>query len=117
MAMFIALTDRMGGWSLPVRLLFLAIIVTAAIQLLKLFIPLLNGWMAVGLNLFVSLVAAVFANVRSIGEFITATLLISLAAAGVHGTATKLSDFPHPRDNPTPSGTPAQNYDKIDSGP
>lgn len=113
----VAFFERMGGWSLPFRLLLLGVVVTGAIQVLKMCVPLLNGWMAFALNLFVSAVAVVFVNVRSFGEYLTAILLVSLTAAGIHGTATKLSDFPNPRDNPTPSGTPAQNYDKIDPGP
>lgn len=104
--------------AMPLRLLLLAVIVAALVQLAKLFIPLINGFMALALNLFVSTVAVVFGRAfTNLYGFATATLLVALAAAGIHGTATKLADFPNPRENPTPSGTPAQNYDKIDAGP
>jgi hypothetical protein len=96
------------------RLFVLAIVVTFFVQLAKYFIPLLNGW---GAFAFTVMLAAGFYYLcvgfemswRWWGMF----LLVLFAAAGIHGTATKLSDHPHARDNPTPSGTPRQNYDKL----
>lgn len=118
MAMLTTLLSRSGNWSLSLRLLLLSLIVTAVIQVLKMCIPYLNGWIAVALNAFVSTLAVVFViGYNGPGELAQTILLVALASAGIHGTATKLSDFPNPRENPTPSGTPAQNYDKIDAGP
>ena len=99
----------------PVRILFLAIIVAAVVQWIKLWLPLVNGWAALAMNALMTTLAfyACFRFTLT-WTLLAAYLLIGLAAAGVHGTATKISDHPSQRDNPTPSGTPRQNYDKLD---
>jgi hypothetical protein len=99
----------------PERILLAAIIVAGALQWVKMFVPLLNGWAAGLANALLSLVAlgVVFRPPLTWNAGATA-VLIGLAAAGVHGTVTKLSDYPSPHQNPTPSGTPAQNYNRID---
>ena len=102
----------------PARILFLAVIVCGFVQTVKIFVPHVNGWGALLMNAAMTAVALYVLFRFSLTWTTLATYLcIGLAAAGLHGTATKISDHPHPRDNPTPSGTPAQNYDKIDSGP
>ena len=98
----------------PERMLFCAVIIAAILQLAKMFVPYLNGWGAVLGNAVLTAVA-LFVVFRF--ELTWATLAlyfaIGLIAAGIHGTATKLGEFPKPNENPTPSGTPRQNYDKI----
>jgi hypothetical protein len=93
------------------RMLLLALVIAGFVQAAKLCIPLLNGWGAVAANatLAVAGVLIVFGHGVTWGTLAT-VLLVSLAAAGIHGTATKVSDYPSPHENPTPSGTPAQNY-------
>jgi hypothetical protein len=98
----------------PVRLLFASIIVAGAVQFLKMFVPLLNGWNALFTNAVLTAVALFVCFRFELTWGMLATyLLIGLAAAGLHGSVTKVSDYPDPHNNPTPSGTPAQNYDKI----
>ena len=98
----------------PERMLFCAVIIAAILQLAKLFVPYLNGWGAVLSNATLTAVA-LFVVFRF--ELTWATLALYLAigliAAGIHGTVTKLGEYPRPNENPTPSGTPRQNYDKI----
>lgn len=95
----------------PERVLFAAIIVAGIVQLLKLFVPFINGWGGVFANAVITAVAlfTVF-RFELTWTMLAIYLLIGLAAAGIHGTATKISDYPSPHENPTPSGTPAQNY-------
>src|SRR5437879_3531946 len=95
----------------PERILFLAVIVAGFLQLAKLFVPLLNGWGGVLANATMTAVGLFIVFRFELSWAMLATyLLIGLAAAGIHGTATKVSDHPSPLENPTPSGTPAQNY-------
>lgn len=98
----------------PERMLFCAIIISTALQLAKLFVPRLNGWGAVLSNASLTAVA-LFVVFRF--ELTWATLAlyfaVGLMAAGIHGTVTKLGEYPRTDENPTPSGTPRQNYDKI----
>ncbi len=98
----------------PERMLFCAVIVTTALQLAKLFIPYLNGWGAVLSNATLTAVA-LFVVFRHDLTWATLALYlaIGLMAAGIHGTVTKLGEHPRPDENPTPSGTPRQNFDKI----
>lgn len=99
----------------PERTLFAGIIVAGAVQLLKLWVPFVNGWGAVFANAVITAVA-LFTIFRF--ELTWSTLAvyfaIGLIAAGIHGTVTKISDHPSPHENPTPSGTPAQNYGHLD---
>jgi uncharacterized membrane protein HdeD (DUF308 family) len=100
----------------PVRLLFLAVILAGAIQFLKQVVPFLNGWAALLLNAMLTAVGLyVLFRFSLTWTALAAYFLVGLAAAGIHGTLTKISDHPHPRSNPTPSGTVAQNYDKMDA--
>jgi uncharacterized membrane protein HdeD (DUF308 family) len=95
----------------PERILFLAIIIAGFLQLAKLFVPLLNGWGGVLANATMTAVGLfVVFRFELTWTTLATYLLIGLAAAGIHGTATKVSDYPSPHENPTPSGTPAQNY-------
>jgi hypothetical protein len=97
------------------RILLAAIIVVGALQWVKLFVPLLNGWAAGLGNALLSLVALViFFRFDLTWNAAAIFALIGLAAAGIHGSVTKLSDYPDPHHNPTPSGTPAQNYSVMD---
>ena len=98
----------------PPRLLFLAVIAAGLLQFMKLWMPYLNGWVAVVTNaLLIAVGFFVLFRVELTWWTLAAYVLCGLAAAGIHGTATKLQDSPGYRENPTPSGTPAQNYDKI----
>jgi hypothetical protein len=95
----------------PERMLFSGIIVAGTVQLLKLWVPFVNGWGGVFANAIISAVALfVVFRFELTWTTLAIYLLIGLSAAGIHGTATKLSDYPDPQENPTPSGTPAQNY-------
>jgi hypothetical protein len=98
----------------PERILFAALIIAAVLQWLKLFVPLLNGW-AAGLANAVMTALALFVIFRFELTWNTLAIyfVIGLAAAGIHGTTTKLADYPDPHHNPTPSGTPAQNYGRM----
>ena len=98
----------------PPRLLYSAVIISGALQLVKLFIPYLNGWVALYSNAILTALAFVLVfQLEPSWWTVSAYLVCGLAAAGIHGTATKLQDHPSYRENPTPSGTPAQNYDKL----
>jgi len=98
----------------PERMLFLAVIVAGVLQGLKLFVPLLNGFGALALNAVLTAVGLfVVFRFELTWTMLAVYLLIGLAAAGIHGTATKISDHPSPHENPTPSGTPAQNYGRM----
>ena len=95
----------------PERILLVALLVTAFVQVVKMCIPLLNGWAAVAFNAVFSAIAIfVIFRFELTWNLLSVYLLTALAAAGIHGTATKISDYPNPHENPTPSGTPAQNY-------
>ena len=95
----------------PERILFLAVIIAAVLQAAKLFFPLINGWGAVAANATLTAVALfVVFKVDLTWNVLAVYLLIGFVAAGIHGTVTKISDHPSPRENPTPSGTPAQNF-------
>jgi hypothetical protein len=101
--MLSSFVSRAGSLEYPTRLLFIAIIIAAVVQLLKHYTPRINGWVAVIVNVAVSLCA--ISELRgSEAVSIPAMLLVALAAAGIHGTATKLSDHPGAKENPTPSG-------------
>lgn len=92
-----------------------AVIIAGILQLVKFFVPLVNGWLAVLWNLLLAVLAT--ALVFGLGvtwDALAVCVLTALAAAGIHGTATKLSDYPHPHHNPTPSGTPAQNWKSVE---
>jgi hypothetical protein len=95
----------------PERLVWLALIVAGSLQLAKMFIPLLNGWVGVVANAVLTAVAlfTVF-RFELTWTMVASYMLVGLAAAGIHGTVTKVSDYPSPHHNPTPSGTPAQNH-------
>lgn len=98
----------------PERMLFVAIIVCGALQLLKLFVPLVNGYGALGMNALLTAVGLfVVFRFELTWTMLAVYVLIGLAAAGIHGTMTKLTDHPSPHENPTPSGTPAQNYGRM----
>jgi uncharacterized membrane protein HdeD (DUF308 family) len=91
----------------PERILCAAVVIAGVLQLIKMWVPLVNGWAALAANLLVT--AALFYAVFRIDPTLTTLtlyLVTALAAAGVHGTMTKLSDHPDPRRNPTPSGLP-----------
>jgi hypothetical protein len=98
----------------PERALFLAVIIAAVLQSLKLFVPFLNGVGALAANAALTAVGLfVFFRFDLTWNVLAIYLLIGLGAAGIHGTFTKISDYPTPHANPTPSGTPAQNYGKM----
>jgi hypothetical protein len=93
------------------RILLLALVVCGFVQVGKACIPLLNGWMAVLVTVALSALGVLIVfGFDMKWNTLAVIALIFLAAAGVHGTATKVSDYPSPLENPTPSGTPAQNY-------
>jgi uncharacterized membrane protein HdeD (DUF308 family) len=98
----------------PERMLFSGIIVAGAVQLLKMWIPFVNGWGAAFANAVITAVA-LFVVFRFDLTWNTLALYfaIGLIASGIHGAVTKISDYPSPRENPTPSGTPAQNYSHM----
>lgn len=92
-----------GPFTFPVRMLFVAVIVTATLQTLKLFIPRLNGWVAVATNLVLTIYGVYYLLGHEVTT-IAVILMVALTAAGMHGTSTKLSDHLGTKDNPTPSG-------------
>jgi len=95
----------------PERILLLAVVIAGFLQWLKLFVPLINGWGGVLANAVLSAVALfVFLRFELTWTMLATYFLIGMAAAGIHGTVTKISDHPSLHENPTPSGTPAQNY-------
>jgi uncharacterized membrane protein HdeD (DUF308 family) len=99
----------------PERMLFSGIIVAGLIQLLKLWIPFINGWAAVFANAVITAVALfVVFRFDLTWNTLAVYLAIGFIAAGIHGTVTKINDYPRPHDNPTPSGTPAQNFGHLD---
>lgn len=99
----------------PERTLFAGIIVAGAVQFLKMWVPFINGWGGVFANAVITAVA-LFAVFRFDLTWNTLAVYfaIGLIAAGIHGTVTKISDHPNPHENPTPSGTPAQNFNRMD---
>jgi uncharacterized membrane protein HdeD (DUF308 family) len=98
----------------PEKILCTAVIVAGVVQLAKFFLPLLNGWGAIASNAVVSAVALfVVFRFELTWTMLAMYILIGLAAAGIHGTTTKISDYPNPHENPTPSGTPAQNFGRL----
>ena len=99
----------------PEKALMVAVLVVTALQFAKFFVPLLNGWGAFAANGILSAVGLfVFFRAALTWHLLAIYALIGLAAAGIHGTATKLGEHPSPHDNPTPSGTPAQNYKRLE---
>jgi hypothetical protein len=96
----------------PERIILAALIITATIQLFKFCVPLLNGWGALLANgLMTAVTLYVFFPVPgSLREAAAIFGAVALAAAGIHGTMTKMYEYPSPRENPTPSGTPRQNH-------
>jgi uncharacterized membrane protein HdeD (DUF308 family) len=115
MVYFLSFIIRPDFLTEPERMLFAGVIIAGAVQLLKLFVPFLNGWGGVFANAVITAVAlfVVFRFELTWG-MLALYFAVGLIAAGIHGTATKISDYPSPRENPTPSGTPAQNFNRVD---
>ena|SRR5579862_3031677 len=110
--MLLSFASRTDFFTFPVRLLFIALIVTAVVQTLKLFLPRINGWVAVIVNLIVTGYGIFYL----LGHEITTLpliIMVALCAAGMHGTSTKLADHLSSKDNPTPSGYEREDGDKI----
>ena len=106
---------RFGGFTGPERMFLCGLIVAGFVQAAKMCVPYLNGWGAMLANAIISAVLLfVVFPVDLTWNTLAIYLTIGFIAAGIHGTATKVSDYPSPRENPTPSGTPAQNFNRVD---